>query len=56
MVVVCTAEPSPKFQKYVVIVVPACPGALAEPSKLTVSGELPLDGVVVKLAVGGIST
>ena len=56
MVVVCTAEPSPKFQKYVVIVAPACPGALAVPSKLTVSGELPLDGVVVKLAVGGIST
>ena len=48
--VVWTGELSPKFQKYLATVPSA--SVLAVPSKFTVSGEEPVDGVAVKLAVG----
>ena len=44
---------SPKLQKYLAIVPSG--SVLAAALKLTVSGELPLNGVAVKLAVGNRS-
>jgi hypothetical protein len=47
--------PSPKFQVYLVIVVPTWPGALATALNVTVHGEAHVVEAGVKLAVGGIS-
>jgi hypothetical protein len=47
--------PSPKFQVYLVIVVPTWPGALAAALNVTVHGEVHVVEAGVKLAVGGIS-
>jgi len=50
LVVVCTGELSPKFQKYLATVPSG--SVLAAPLKFTVREEGPDDGIAVKLAVG----